>query len=105
MCVRILAAPGSVPARQPEGLEAQAQVCDTRRAPGRRRVLGAGNSTTVWEEHPPAAHRSQLRLFSIKDPGQRFREERREFVRQLKELFQSMHRNGQGVTSHTKQFL
>lgn len=32
--VCVLVAPGSVPARQPQRLEAQAQVCDTRRCPG-----------------------------------------------------------------------
>lgn len=73
MCVRLLAAPGSVPARQPEGLKAQAQVRDTRWAPGRRHLLGAGHATTVGEEHPPAAHCSQLRLFLVQDPVQRCR--------------------------------
>lgn len=77
MCVRLLAAPGSVPPRQPERLEAQAQVCDTWWAPGRRHLLGAGHATTVGKEHPPAAHRSQLRLFSVQDPVQRFRKKKR----------------------------
>lgn len=68
--VRVLVAPGSVPSRQPQRLEAQAQVCDTRRRPGWCHLLGARH-TTVGEEHPPAAHCSQLRLFWVRDPVQR----------------------------------
>lgn len=70
--VCVLVAPGSVPSRQPQRLEAQAQVCDTRRCPGWCHLLGA-RRTTVGEEHPPAAHCSQLRLFSVRDPVQRNR--------------------------------
>lgn len=63
MRVRLLAAPRSIPARQPERLQSKAEVCDIRRAPGYGDVLGAGYAATVGKKHPPAAHSSQLRLF------------------------------------------
>ena len=99
MCVCVLAAPGSVPSGQAERLEAQAQVCDARRGPGRRHLLGAGHASAVGEEHPPAAHRSQLRLFSVQDPVQRCITKRRErSVRRLKKSVCVK----RGEKSHTK---
>lgn len=89
--VRVLVAPGSVPSRQPQRLEAQAQVCDTRRHPGWCHLLGARHAT-VGEEHPPAAHCSQLRLFWVRDPVQRNRN------RTVKRAVKSVpHRNRQST--------
>lgn len=70
MCVSLLTAPWSFPAGQTERLEAKAQVCDSRLAPGWRHILGSGDAPTVGEKHPPAAHCSQLRLFRCQDPIQ-----------------------------------
>lgn len=77
MCIGILAAPWPVPAGQTERLEAEAQICDTRWDSGRQHLLGARHAATVWEEHPPAAHCSQFRLFGPRSSSQMAQERRK----------------------------
>lgn len=100
MWLCLLAAPWSVPARETERLEAQAQICDTWWAPGWLHLLGARHATTVGEEHPPAAHCSQLWLFSVQDPVHRCGK-RKEVLDSKREPFQSaLHRKEQRDRSH-----
>lgn len=61
VCVRVMAAPGALPAGQAKGLEAQAQVVDVWQASGGALVERASADTATGEEHP-AASCSQLRF-------------------------------------------
>lgn len=66
VCVRVMAAPGALPAGQAKGLEAQAQVVDIWQASGGALVerAPAATDTATGEEHP-AAHCSQVRFLQV----------------------------------------